>query len=106
MPLTFALLVGTDVAVAAVAVHLALERHLGALPQGVARVARQTGALGLVLFRAAHRVDAAHAADVARRLAEAVDARLVLRAAVVCAASDCKRKSFVLSKRLQCLKTM
>lgn len=44
--------------------------------------------MGLVSFSAANGVNAAHSTNVARRLTEAVDASLIVRAVAVCSTTD------------------
>lgn len=76
-------MVGADISVAAVLVGGALHAQFGALFQWISGVARQAGALCLVSFGAADRVDATHASDAAWTLTQSVDAALVEWAVVV-----------------------
>lgn len=84
----FALLVDAHISRAAVAVFRALgQGNQAAAISGVASVAGEALAGGLVVVCAALGVDAAHPAQAARVLAVAVDADLVEEAVVVTAAA-------------------
>lgn len=80
---TLALVIGANISIATVLVHFTLHGHLDALAQRVARVAGQARTLGLVLLRPTNGVHAAHAADAARTLAQAVHTSLVQGTIVV-----------------------